>query len=56
MGDVEALPPPPEMADKLTPRFSGEVSYFICTKPGQGPVLLADENEALLHPQTGLPK
>ncbi|XP_031474131.1 diphosphomevalonate decarboxylase MVD2, peroxisomal-like [Nymphaea colorata] len=56
MGDVEALPPPPEMADKLTSRVSGEVSYFICTKPGQGPVLLADENESLLHPQTGLPK
>ncbi|KAJ6717506.1 DIPHOSPHOMEVALONATE DECARBOXYLASE [Salix purpurea] len=54
MKDVEALSPPPEI--KNAERSKGEVSYFICTKPGRGPVLLADESQALLHPETGLPK
>ncbi|XP_050210611.1 diphosphomevalonate decarboxylase MVD2, peroxisomal [Mercurialis annua] len=52
--DVEALPAPPEIKD--APRFRGDVSYFICTRPGRGPVLLADESQALLNPVTGLPK
>ncbi|CAE6037578.1 unnamed protein product [Arabidopsis arenosa] len=34
----------------------GEVSYFICSRPGRGPVVLQDQTQALLHPQTGLPK
>nr|AFJ74329.1 mevalonate diphosphate decarboxylase [Hevea brasiliensis] len=52
--DVEALPPPPEIKD--APRYKGDVSYFICTRPGRGPVLLSDESQALLSPETGLPK
>jgi diphosphomevalonate decarboxylase len=52
--DVEALPPPPETKD--VQRCKGDVSYFICTKPGRGPALLSDESQALLHPETGLPK
>ncbi|KAF9676561.1 hypothetical protein SADUNF_Sadunf08G0014800 [Salix dunnii] len=52
--DVEALPPPPEIKDAQ--RCKGDVSYFICTKPGRGPGLLSDESLALLHPETGLPK
>jgi hypothetical protein len=54
MKDVEALSPPPEI--KNAQRSKGDVSYFICTKPGRGPVLLSDESQALLHPETGLPK
>ncbi|KAM7266821.1 hypothetical protein ACFE04_008987 [Oxalis oulophora] len=54
MKDIEALPPPPEIKDAH--KFSGDVSYFICTKPGKGPILLADESQALLNPKTGLPK
>jgi diphosphomevalonate decarboxylase len=54
MKDIEALPPPPEIKDAH--KFSGDVSYFICTRPGKGPVLLADETLALLNPETGLPK
>ncbi|OAY38986.1 diphosphomevalonate decarboxylase MVD2, peroxisomal isoform X2 [Manihot esculenta] len=52
--DVEALPPPSEIKDAA--RYKGDVSYFICTRPGRGPVLLSDESQALLSPETGLPK
>ncbi|XP_071721717.1 diphosphomevalonate decarboxylase MVD2, peroxisomal-like [Rutidosis leptorrhynchoides] len=45
--DMESLPPPLEMKDAN--KFSGgDVNYFICTKPGKGPVLLADQTQALL--------
>ncbi|XP_077235790.1 diphosphomevalonate decarboxylase MVD2, peroxisomal-like [Tasmannia lanceolata] len=54
--DVEALPPPPEMENIPSKKIIGDVSYFICTKPGRGPVLLTDEDQALIHPKTGLPK
>ncbi|XP_027104760.1 diphosphomevalonate decarboxylase 2 isoform X1 [Coffea arabica] len=55
--DVEALPPPPEIKDNVpTQKFKGDVSYFICTRPGRGPVLLTEESQALLNPETGLPK
>lgn len=55
--DVEALPPPPEIKDKVpAQKYKGEISYFICTRPGRGPVLLSDESQALLNPETGLPK
>ncbi|XP_010244659.1 PREDICTED: diphosphomevalonate decarboxylase MVD2-like [Nelumbo nucifera] len=55
--DVEALSPPPETKDNIpSQKYAGDVSYFICTRPGRGPVLLADESQALLHPETGLPK
>ncbi|KAL8166733.1 hypothetical protein V2J09_008232 [Rumex salicifolius] len=55
--DIEALTPPPEVKDNATAqKYSGDVSYFICTRPGKGPVLLLDETQALLNPETGLPK
>ncbi|KAI3427710.1 Diphosphomevalonate decarboxylase [Psidium guajava] len=55
--DVEALSPPPEIKDKIpTQKNRGEVSYFICTRPGRGPVVLSDESQALIDPKTGLPK
>lgn len=55
--DVDALPPPPEIKDKIpAQKYKGEISYFICTRPGRGPVLLTDESQALLNPETGLPK
>ncbi|KAF8395385.1 hypothetical protein HHK36_019331 [Tetracentron sinense] len=55
--DVEALQPPPEIKDSIpSQKYEGDVSYFICTRPGRGPVLLADENLALLLPTTGMLK
>ncbi|CAN0900616.1 Diphosphomevalonate decarboxylase MVD2, peroxisomal [Linum grandiflorum] len=54
MKDVETLAPPPENKDAQ--RYKDGVSYFICTRPGRGPVLLADETQALLNPETGFPK
>ncbi|XVF41316.1 hypothetical protein PTKIN_Ptkin01aG0270800 [Pterospermum kingtungense] len=56
--DMEALSPPPEIKEnEAAQKYPGDViSYFICTRPGKGPVLLSQENQALLHPQTGLPK
>nr|AGZ15316.1 mevalonate decarboxylase [Platycodon grandiflorus] len=57
MKDVEALTPPPEIKDYIpTQKSKGDVSYFICTRPGRGPVVLSDESQALLDPVTGLPK
>ncbi|KAK6136011.1 hypothetical protein DH2020_030221 [Rehmannia glutinosa] len=45
MKDIEALAPPPEIMDtNLTQRHKGDVSYFICTRPGRGPVVLTDES------------
>ncbi|MED6133433.1 Diphosphomevalonate decarboxylase 2 [Stylosanthes scabra] len=55
--DVEALAPPPEIKDNIpSQKFKGDVSYFICTRPGRGPVLLSDESQALLNGENGLPK
>ncbi|KAL7252689.1 hypothetical protein ACSBR1_007286 [Camellia fascicularis] len=57
MKDVEALPPPPEIKDNIpAQKYKGDVSYFICTRPGKGPVVLSDESQALLCPETGMPK
>nr|QBB78629.1 mevalonate diphosphate decarboxylase [Artemisia argyi] len=57
MKDVEALAPPPEIKDNIsTQRSKGDVSHFICTRPGGGPVVLSDGSHALLNPLTGLPK
>ncbi|KAG5557005.1 hypothetical protein RHGRI_007307 [Rhododendron griersonianum] len=57
INDVEALPPPPEIKGNIpAQKYTGDVSYFICTRPGRGPVLLGDESLALLSPETGLPK
>ncbi|CAA7052100.1 unnamed protein product [Microthlaspi erraticum] len=51
-GDV-----PQEIKDKIGNQDQkGEVSYFICSRPGKGPVVLQDQTQALLNPQTGLPK
>lgn len=57
LNDIEALPPPPEVNDNFAPdaKNKGDVSYFICTRPGRGPVLITDESLALLNPETGLP-
>ncbi|KAM5550647.1 hypothetical protein ABKV19_027143 [Rosa sericea] len=49
--DIATLPPPPEIKGQ---QFKGDVSYFICTRPGRGPVVLSDETH-LLNPETGLP-
>lgn len=55
--DVEALVPPPETKDKIpNKRYAGDVSYFICTKSGKGPMLLTDEDQALISSETGIPK
>lgn len=55
--DIEALPPPAEIKDVIpSQKYRGDVSYFICTRLGGGPVLLSDESKALLNPETGLPK
>ncbi|KAI9157511.1 hypothetical protein LWI28_023727 [Acer negundo] len=56
MKDVEALPPPLEINTVPAQKYQGDVSYFICTRPGRGPVLLSDESKALLNPETGMPK
>jgi diphosphomevalonate decarboxylase len=56
MKDIETLEPPPEIKDKVPyQKFTGDVSYFICTKVGSGPKVL-DEASALLDPVTGLPE
>lgn len=54
--DVEALTPPPEMTNIPAQKYKGDVNYFICTRPGKGPVLISDASKALLNPETGLPK
>ncbi|XP_073119119.1 diphosphomevalonate decarboxylase 1 isoform X1 [Henckelia pumila] len=55
--DIETLTPPPEInANIPAQRYKGDVSYFICTGPGRGPVVLTDENKSLIDPKTGLPK
>ncbi|GFP88823.1 diphosphomevalonate decarboxylase [Phtheirospermum japonicum] len=58
MNDVDALTPPPEIKDSNNPsqKFRGDVSYFICTKPGRGPTVLTDESRSLINPETGRPK
>nr|QQO58422.1 diphosphomevalonate decarboxylase [Oliveria decumbens] len=56
MKDVENLPAPPEIKDNIPAlKSKGDVSYFICTRPGRGPTVLSD-SQALLNPETGLPK
>ncbi|CAL2239650.1 unnamed protein product [Prunus armeniaca] len=37
------------------PVAGDDLSYFICTRPGRGPVVLSDESQFLLNPETGLP-
>ncbi|KAH6813563.1 GHMP kinase family protein [Perilla frutescens var. frutescens] len=55
--DIEALTPPPEIKENASSqRFRGDVSYFICTRPGRGPIVLTDESKSLINPETGLPK
>lgn len=57
MEEIEALPPPPEVKDKVPhKKLPGDISYFICTRIGSGPKLLTDENQALIDPVNGLPK
>ncbi|GAB4836285.1 Diphosphomevalonate decarboxylase mvd2, peroxisomal [Ancistrocladus abbreviatus] len=57
MKDVEGLQPPPEIKENSpTQRYEGNVTYFICTRPGRSPIVLSDESQALLSPETGLPR
>ncbi|KAG8390772.1 hypothetical protein BUALT_Bualt01G0118200 [Buddleja alternifolia] len=57
MKDIEALAPPPEIKDNIpAQKYRGDVNYFICTRPGRGPVVLTDERRSLINPETGLPK
>ncbi|KAK8943469.1 hypothetical protein KSP40_PGU002468 [Platanthera guangdongensis] len=57
LSSIEGLQPPPEAKDKgLAQRYGGDVSYFICTRPGKGPAILVGEDQALISIQTGLPK
>eukprot|EP00252_Welwitschia_mirabilis_P026249 TRINITY_DN8527_c0_g1_i1.p1 TRINITY_DN8527_c0_g1~~TRINITY_DN8527_c0_g1_i1.p1 ORF type:complete len:423 (-),score=88.67 TRINITY_DN8527_c0_g1_i1:112-1380(-) len=53
--DLEGLDVPLEMKCKNVNKIAGGIDYFICTRPGKGPVLLADEQDALLNSETGLP-
>ena len=46
----------PPMDQIPAQKQKGAVSYFICTRPGKGPALLSDESQALLNPESGLPK
>ncbi|EMS47869.1 Diphosphomevalonate decarboxylase [Triticum urartu] len=55
IADVEALPAPPEMKAP-NQKFKGDVSYFICSRPGAGPKVLTDEGHALIDSATGLAK
>jgi diphosphomevalonate decarboxylase len=55
VADVEALPAPPEMKTP-SQKFKGDVSYFICSRPGAGPKVLTDESHALIDSATGLAK
>ncbi|PKA47772.1 diphosphomevalonate decarboxylase [Apostasia shenzhenica] len=57
LNDIKALRPPPEVNNEAsTRRYPGDVSYFICTRPGKGALVLEEEDEALIDTQTGLPK
>uniref|UniRef100_A0A453GUZ9 Diphosphomevalonate decarboxylase n=1 Tax=Aegilops tauschii subsp. strangulata TaxID=200361 RepID=A0A453GUZ9_AEGTS len=55
LADIEALPPPPEMKTP-TQKFKGDVSYFICSRPGAGPKVLTEERHTLIDSATGLAK
>ncbi|KAH9620252.1 hypothetical protein KSS87_021547 [Heliosperma pusillum] len=54
MKDVESLPSPP--GEISSQKYAGDVNYFICTRPGRGPIVVCDDSQALLNPETGLPK
>ncbi|XP_020585572.1 diphosphomevalonate decarboxylase MVD2, peroxisomal [Phalaenopsis equestris] len=57
LSSIEALKPPPEAKDNApAQRVAGDVNYFICTRSGKGPVVLVEEDKALISSQTGLPK
>ncbi|KAJ8615385.1 hypothetical protein MRB53_034757 [Persea americana] len=57
MKDVENLQAPPEIKGGISvDKNYGSVSYFICTRPGRGPTLVVDEDQALIDPRTGIPK
>ncbi|EPS58605.1 hypothetical protein M569_16208, partial [Genlisea aurea] len=58
--DVEALAPPPETKGNSNHPIGrsrgGDISYFVATRPGRGPVVVTDGTRSLVDPQTGLPK
>lgn len=56
MVDIESLTAPPELQKGSShPTYPGVIDYFICTRPGKGPILFRNEDQALLNPKTGLP-
>ena len=56
MKDVESLTAPPEFKSQNSSSIHpGAVDYFICTRPGKGPVVLRNEDQALLNNTTGFP-
>ncbi|KAG8369696.1 hypothetical protein BUALT_Bualt14G0040800 [Buddleja alternifolia] len=56
MKDVEALAPPPEIKETIpAQKYRGDVSYFICTRPGRGPIVLTDETRSLINLKLGCP-
>lgn len=56
MKDVESLTAPPELkSESSSSTFPGSIDYFICTRPGKGPILFRNEDQALLNPKTGFP-
>ncbi|KAG6556894.1 hypothetical protein Mapa_001474 [Marchantia paleacea] len=52
--DIEALPTPSEWSGIDIPRTKGELGYLICSRPGQGAIVLED-SAALLDGATGFP-
>ena len=44
----------PPMDQIPAQKQKGAVSYFICTRPEKGPVLLSDESQALLNPSSDI--
>ncbi|KAL2635789.1 hypothetical protein R1flu_007268 [Riccia fluitans] len=52
--DIESLPTPIEWSGFDVPRTKGELGYLICSRPGQGAVVL-DESAHLLDGATGFP-
>jgi diphosphomevalonate decarboxylase len=53
--DVGALPAPPEVKTSGQ-KLKGDVSYFICSRLGAGPMVITEESQALIDSVTGLPK
>ena len=56
MKDVESLTAPSELkSESSSSTFQGGIDYFICNRPGKGPMLFRNEDQALLKPKIGFP-